>query len=154
MLPKQSATDSFSEFFRASEAKLRQSLTPALGVDLASDATAEALAYGWQNWERVGQMENPLGYLYKVGRSKGRRMSRRRPDLAAIPSSDLPDIEPGLPRALEKLPERQRTAVMLVHCYQWTHAEVARALGISRSSVQNHVERAMKSLRREIGGAE
>lgn len=154
MLPKQSATDAFSEFFRASEAKLRQSLTPALGVDLASDATAEALAYGWENWDRVGQMENPIGYLFKVGRSKGRRMNRRRPILAPVPASDVLHVEPGLPRALERLSERQRTVVMLVHCYQWTHSEVAETLGISRSSVQNHVERAMKSLRREIGGAE
>lgn len=152
MLPKQSATDSFSEFFRVSEVKLRQSLTPVLGVDLARDATAEALAYGWENWERVGRMENPVGYLYRVGRSKGRRMKGRRITLTEIPRSEIPEVEPGLPIALARLSERQRTAVMLVHCYQWSLSEVAEFLGVSKSSVRNHVERAMKSLRRALGG--
>jgi DNA-directed RNA polymerase specialized sigma24 family protein len=40
---------------------------------------------------------------------------------------------------------------MLVHGFGWTHAEAAELLGITRSSVQQHLERALASLRHEIG---
>lgn len=41
--------------------------------------------------------------------------------------------------------------VVLVHGFQWTHQEVADLLDLSRSSVQNHVERGIESLRRAMG---
>ena len=153
-LRENATVDSFSEFFRSHEARLRQSLTPSLGIELARDAAAEAMAYGWENWQKVSQMENPIGYLYKVGKGKGRRMRiKRRAPLLAVPDTRIPDVEPALPGALNRLSERQRTIVILVHCYQWTYAEVAETLGLTRSSVQTHVERAMSSLRRDLGGA-
>ena len=31
---------------------------------------AEALAFGWEHWNRVREMDNPCGYLYRVGRSR------------------------------------------------------------------------------------
>jgi DNA-directed RNA polymerase specialized sigma24 family protein len=37
--------------------------------------------------------------------------------------------------------------VVLVHGYSYTHAEVADLLGLSRSSIQNHVERGLAKLR-------
>ena len=40
---------------------------------------------------------------------------------------------------------------MLVEGHGYTHAETAAFLGIKRSSVQNHLERGMASLRHEIG---
>ncbi len=62
----------------------------------------------------------------------------------------LPWIEPGLPDALNKLSARQRQVVVLVHGFEYTHQEVADLLGISRSSVQNHVERGLARLRSEL----
>ena len=44
------------------------------------------------------------------------------------------------------LSEHQRVAVVLAHGYGWTHRELGELLGISPSSVQNHVERAMTKL--------
>jgi DNA-directed RNA polymerase specialized sigma24 family protein len=100
-------------------------------------------------------MENPVGYLYKVGRNKARRrMSRRAPVFAGETVVGIPDIEPGLPAALDRLSERQRVVVVLVHSYQWTLAEVAELLGLSKSSVQNHLERGMVHLRGVLGGVD
>jgi RNA polymerase sigma factor (sigma-70 family) len=56
-------------------------------------------------------------------------------------------IEPGLPSALESLSEQQRVAVVLAHGFGWTHREFAELLGVSTSTVQNHVERAVAKLR-------
>ncbi len=155
MIPLESRVDSFSDFFREHQVRLRQSLSATLGSDVGKDAAAEALTYGWEHWSRVRGMENPVGYLYKVGRDKGRRMLTRRPPvLLPVRSSEMPMVEPALPKALADLSERQRTTVMLVHSFQWTLSEVADVLGLSKSSVRNHLERGMNSLRRDIGGVE
>lgn len=146
------ANDSFTAFVVAHEAQLRHSLSAALGSELGREAAAEALTYAWEHWERVRSMENPVGYLYRVGRDRGLRLLRRDPPVFTQPGfGRLPMVEPGLPKALARLSERQRVAVMLVHCFEWSLSEVASLLGISKPTVQTHVARGMASLRREIG---
>lgn len=153
MVVKESRADSFIEFVAAHRGRLHQALAAACGDQVGRDATAEALEYGWVHWDRVRTMENPVGYLYKVGRGKGRRMLRKKPAVfLPIDPDRLPEVEPKLPGALEKLSERQRTVVVLVHCEGWSQSEVAGLLGLSRSAVRNHLERGMSSLRSAIGG--
>ena len=148
-----SRVDRFTDFVAAHEPRLRQALMAACGGEVGRDAAAEALEYGWRHWDRVSAMENPVGYLYKVGRSRGRRALRlRRPILDPVDTARIPDVEPKLPDALAALSERQRTVVVLVHGYGWTQREVAELIGVARSSVRNHLERAMAALREAIGG--
>jgi RNA polymerase sigma factor (sigma-70 family) len=52
---------------------------------------------------------------------------------------------------LAALSARQRTVVVMVHGLGWTHREVAELLGLSTSSVQKHVERALEHLRHALG---
>jgi DNA-directed RNA polymerase specialized sigma24 family protein len=137
--------DEFSAFVAMAEPKLRRALAALCGTEDARDATAEALTYAWQHWHRVAGMQNPTGYVYRVARSRARR-PRRHPVFPDVPSS-LPDIEPGLPRALSELPERQRVAVLLVHGWDWTLGEVAEIMGVSVSTVRNHVARGLARLR-------
>lgn len=94
-------------------------------------------------------MANPAGYLYRVGssRTRPRRARFAPPPVPAYASG----FEPGLVPALARLSPRQRTAVVLIHGCGWTHQEVADALDVSRSSVGTHVERAMSTLRKELG---
>ncbi len=97
-------------------------------------------------------MENSVGYLYVVGRDRGRKMSRTRhvvyPDVI---EDRTPWVEPGLPRALAALPERERVVVLLVHAYGWAMSEVAELLEVTKSTVQTHSERGVKKLRRKLG---
>lgn len=138
----------FTAFVNAVEPRLRRALVALRGPQLGRDGTAEALAWAWEHWERVRQMENPAGYLYRVGRSRTRQ--RRRALLPAETSSGDPHIEPRLGPALARLSERQRTAVVLVHGCSWSYQEVAEALGVSKSSVGTPVARALDSLRHEL----
>ncbi len=69
----------------------------------------------------------------------------------APPSGHEFFVEPGLPSALNRLSERQRVAVLLVHGDDWTYSEVAELLGVSVSTVQQHAERGMSKLRKAIG---
>lgn len=153
MVAQQSSVDSFTEFVVTYEARLRQALTASCGSERGRDAACDALSYGWEHWDRVGPMENPVGYLYKVGVDRARRASRRKPlRFDPVDSARIPEVEPQLPDALAGLSERQRVVVVLVHGYGWTQLEVAELLGLSRSAVRNHMERALVSLRRSIGG--
>ena len=144
--------DAFTTFVDTHEAGLRNALTAALGRDFGREAAAEAFAYGWANWDRVSRMENPAGYLYRVGRNKGRRMRAGHP-LAFPPPTAVgePWIEPGLPAALAALPERQRVVVWMLHSLDLSMSEVASLLGITKGSVQRHAERGMASLRSRMG---
>ena len=152
MMPEQTIVDAFDTFVAGCEGRLRAALTATLGVEVGPDAAAEALAHGWQHGDRVRSMDNPAGYLYKVGRDRGRKQLKRRdPSFPVALESRSPWIEPGLLPALSKLAERQRTVVVLVHGYQWTLTEVAEALSISKSSVQTHHDRGMRKLRRNLG---
>ena len=141
---------SFVAFAERVTPRLKAALVAAVGVDRAPDAAAEALAYGWEHWDDLQQMDNPAGYLYRVGVSRGRRR-RRRPVFPAPTDGEMPWVEPGLPKALAGLSERQRVTVVLVHCLGWTQEEVADLLGISRGSVQTHLERGLHRLRASLG---
>jgi len=140
----------FAEFHARAEPKLRRALIARYGGEVGREAAAEALAYGWENWHRVRAMDNPIGYLYRVGQSRSRRLWPRRAVFETGPDPVLPRVEPGLPAALNKLSPRQRQAVVMVHGFEYTHQEVADLLGISRSSIQNHVERGLSKLRSEL----
>jgi len=154
MVAQQSQVDSFTEFVETYEARLRQALIASCGGDRGRDAACDALSYGWEHWDRVRPMDNPVGYLYRVGVDRARREFRRKPvRFDPVESARIPDVEPRLPAALVGLSERQRIIAVLVHGFGWTQVEVAGLLGLSRSAVRNHLERAMASLRRSIGGS-
>lgn len=139
------ASASFREFFAANEPRLRRALVATLGTERGREATAEAFAYAWEHWDRVGAMEHPLAYLFRVGRSRSR--GRRTRAVFEVPIPMEPWVEPALPKALERLSPRQRTAVILVHGYGWHLREVAELTGVKPTTVQNHLERGLARLR-------
>lgn len=144
--------EGFSSFVAANEPRLRHALIASLGPDVGREAAADALAYGWEHWYRVHEMENAVGYLYVVGRDLGRRNRRRwRVVFPVVAEQRLPWVEPGLTTALSALSERERTVVVLLHGYGWVMSEVATTLGISKGSVQTYADRGMGKLRRKLG---
>jgi RNA polymerase sigma factor (sigma-70 family) len=116
------------------------------------EATVDALSWAWENWDRLVDIENKVGYLYRVGQSATRRYaSRALPTmLAPATASRLPDIDPGLLPALNRLSEQQRTIVVLVHAFGWTQTEVSTLLEITPSTVREHLRRAMDRLRQDL----
>lgn len=146
----------FKAFFDATEPRMRAAMVAAFGGETGRDAAAEAFRYGWEHRTRVLAMDNPAGFLFQVGRRWGRRQrgrSRRQIGFEIdAPSSS--SYEPGLAVALESLSVRQRQALVLVHGYGLTHIEAAELLGLSRSSIQNHVERGLNKMRERMGAAQ
>lgn len=152
MLSDQTATDAFTQLVRHLEPGLRRALTAAFGSEVGREAAAEALTYGWRHWDKVQNMANPSGYLFRVGQNAARRLAGR-PRWSSRDEVVFaePWAEPGLGPAWASLSERQRVVVGLIHGFEWSFGEVAELLGISRGTVQTHEKRAMRKLRRELG---
>jgi RNA polymerase sigma-70 factor (ECF subfamily) len=140
----------FEEFVRETEPRLRRALIAAYGVDRGREAVAESLAYAWEHWSKVRGMKNPAGYLYRVGQSRTR--PRRAKVLFERAALQDREIEPGLGDALAALSRRQRVAVVLIHGFGWTLAEVAELTGTRVTTVQSHAERGLRRLQVAITG--
>lgn len=147
--PVNASRDGFEEFVRQAEPRLRYALVAAYGSEAGRDAAAEALAYAWEHWERLQDINNLPGYLYRVGQSRSRR--RRPAVLFETPSWPERNFEPGLPAALAALSLRQRQAVVLVYGYGCTAREVSELIGVKQTTVHNHVRRGLERLRKSLG---
>ncbi len=143
----------YTDFVKEAGGRLRLALIAAYGASVGEDATADALAYGWEHWDRISRMQNPAGYLYRVGQTKARRGIFRPPPNVPRPRpvNPTPWVEPGLAGALEKLTIRQRTVVMLVHGFGWTISEVAELWDVRFSTAKAHLDRGMRKLREQLG---
>jgi RNA polymerase sigma factor (sigma-70 family) len=141
----------FDAFVRDEGLRLRRALIARYGLELGSEAAADALRYAWEHWERVETMANPIGYLFRVGQTASRRQRRWRRDVA-FPSRDASYVDSSVDRelfdVLARLTQAQRESVLLVHAYGWSYEQVAEVLGIKVSAVRNHVHRGTAKLRR------
>ena len=140
----------FTRFVKEVEPRLSYAFFAAYGPEVGADVTAESLAYAWEHWTRLRVMENPAGYLYRVGQSKARWYHRPRVCFPSPLRAAIPQVEPRLPEALQQLTRNQRVAVVLVHGLEWTEEEVAALIGRSRSTVHTHLERGVARLRQEL----
>ncbi len=142
----------FSTFLGDVEERLRRALIARYGPEVGREAAAEALAYAWEHWVKLDKMNNPGGYLYRVGQSRARKFRSKTRPLRSDPPADTtePWFEPSLAESLDRLSSKQRTAVMMIHGYGHTFEETAQALGVTRSTVQRHVDRAMVKLRTDL----
>lgn len=141
---------SFDGFVRDHGPRLRAGLIAAYGPDVGVDAAAEALAYGWEHWDRISQMGNPAGYLYRVGQTAARSLRRPSPMLPTPAPSEVEEFDPDLLPALEALSESQRVCVVLVHAYGWGQTETAELLGVSPSTVRTHLTRGLNRLHKTL----
>lgn len=143
----------FEEFVAVDVERLRRVLVSQYGLDIGSEAVDAAVAWAWERWPRIGGMNNPAGYLYRVAQTHAKRaLSRGRPIVLPVAVNDsndaaasLPDVE--LIDALRELPVTQRMVVLLVHAYGWTPSDVAHLTGMRAVTVRSNLYRALQTLR-------
>jgi DNA-directed RNA polymerase specialized sigma24 family protein len=138
----------FELFVHQVEPGLRRAHFAALGLERGREATAEALAWAWEHWHRIMRMQNPAGYLFRVGQSRTRR--RKDPPVFVRQEWKDPWIEPALGKALAGLSEQQRLAVVLVHGFGWTMRDVAELTGTKVPTIQTHLDRGLSRLRTHL----
>ena len=143
----------FERFAGEVEPRLRRALVAGFGAVVGREAAADALAWAWQNWDRVAGLESPVGYLYRVGRTLALRSEGRDvpvAELAPAMASPAGSFEPGLAPAIARLSEAQRCAVVLVVGFGYPLREAAEVLGVTASTVHRDCERALTRLRSEL----
>lgn len=121
----------------------------------AEDVMQDAFLRLWERWDRVSEMQDPTGYLYRtamnVFRSRYRRArlaARRAVGLA--PSRDEfaeADARRAVMQALGKLTPRQRAAVVLTDLIGFGSEEAGRALGVKASTVRALATQGRETLR-------
>ena len=142
----------FSEFFEHSERRLRQALIASYGPDIGRESALDAWSWGWEHWAQLQTMENPVGYLYRVGQSAARRLLKTPPRVGfgLTSAAGDPEVAPELQPALARLSEQQRAAVVLVHGYALSQRHAAEVLRISVSTLREHLARGMERLRNDL----
>jgi DNA-directed RNA polymerase specialized sigma24 family protein len=152
--PDDAATEvaAFERFVREVEIPLRRALVAHYGSETGRDALAEGLAYAWTHWRKIAALENPAGYLYRISANHAKRLTRTNPPVPSVIAYNTSiRFEPALPWALSQLSARQRTAVLLVHGWGYSQTESAKILGVSESTLRNHVSRGVDRLRHLLG---
>ena len=151
----------FEEFFTTNSQDLYGSLWLVTRHRFEAEEIAqEAFLKVWERWDRVAEMDDPVGYLYRtamnVWRSRGRRAAVAiRRVVHAIPTDDdLVVIEERdvVVRALAPLTPRQRAALVLTDLLGLTSEEAGKALGVRPSTVRVLAARGRDRLRDEMEG--
>ena len=151
---------SFEEFYAARCRHLLTALCLVTGDRHdAEEIAQEAFVRVFERWDRVGVLEDPTGYLFRVSmnvfRSRYRRASlglRRALFLAPGQSDDLAAIETHdeVVRMLLGLETKQRAAVVLTAILDYSAEEAGRMLGLRASSVRSLTTRARAQMKHEV----
>jgi RNA polymerase sigma-70 factor (ECF subfamily) len=127
----------------------------------AEDAMHDAFIRLLERWERVGRLEDPVGYLYRTAlnavrmRARRARLAARRLAVrgAGDPMKTVEDQD-RVDRALARLTIRQRAALVLVDLYRFTSEEAGRILDVSPVTVRRLVGKGRQRLREDLEGAD
>jgi RNA polymerase sigma-70 factor (sigma-E family) len=154
------AADAVTEIYRNHYSQLvRLSVLLVHDVQTAEEVVQEAFEAMHQAWKRLRDSEKALQYLRQTVVNKSRSVLRHRKvvDLhAPKPAPDEPSAEQAalailersaVAAALRSLPERQREAIALRYYADFSEADIAAAMGISRGAVKSHTARAMAALK-------
>ncbi len=148
----------FRDYVRSrSRALLRTAYLLTGNVADAEDLVQSALAKTYVAWDRIQDRSALDGYVRRAIVNTHISWWRRR-RLEEYPTDEIPeqavvdhpvssDLQESLRRAIDRLPQRMRAAVMLRYYDDMTEAEVAEVLGISLGTVKSTVSRAMAKLR-------
>ncbi|WP_310738221.1 MULTISPECIES: SigE family RNA polymerase sigma factor [unclassified Microbispora] len=124
----------------------------------AEDLLQTALTRTYLAWDRIRDRSSLDGYVRRAMVNINISWWRRR-RLEEYPSESLPDVPAQqdarhryeeLEQALDRLPTRQRTAIVLRYYEDMTEPEIARTLGISVGTVKSSVSRGMAKLRGDL----
>ena len=144
---------SFDDFYASNRASVGRALAITLrDQDLARDAVDEAMARAYQRWSHVSQLENPGGWVYRVGlnwsRSMIRRWNRPTPIWLTQPNETPPRamVDPTVDRALDTLSVDQRAVVVCRLLLGLSELQTADALRIRSGTVKSRLSRALDRL--------
>jgi RNA polymerase sigma-70 factor (sigma-E family) len=151
----------FREYVRArGRALLRTAYLLTGNLADAEDLVQSALAKTYLAWNRIEDRGAVDSYVRRAMINTQISWWRRR-RLEEFPTDEIPDqavtdfpagsdLGDSLQRAIDRLPQRMRAAVMLRYYEDMTEAEVAEVLGVSVGTVKSTISRAVAKLRIDV----
>jgi RNA polymerase sigma-70 factor, ECF subfamily len=139
---------------------LRMMRDPEVAADMAQDAFIKA----YKNYDTLEKPGNARAWLYQIAHRVALDEIRRRKIIRFFPwtgesHGSVPSAEHlvmdsrlsgDMQRALERIPERQRAALLLAELHDLTGLELAAALGVSHVAARALLTRARESLRQAL----
>jgi RNA polymerase sigma-70 factor (ECF subfamily) len=132
--------------------------------ELAADLTQDAFVKAYRAYNNLEKPENARAWLYQIAHRVALDHIRRQKIVrflpwtgesrGAVPSAEHLVMEGrlsgDLQRALARIPERQRAALLLAEIHDLTGLELAAALGVSHVAARALLTRARESLRQAL----
>ncbi len=132
--------------------------------ELAADLTQDAFVKAYRAYDSLQKPENARAWLYQIAHRVALDDLRRRRIVRFIPlvgetRNSTPSAEHlvmdaslsgDLQRALARIPERQRAALLLAELHDLSGVELAAALGVSHVAARALLTRARESLRQAL----
>jgi RNA polymerase sigma-70 factor (ECF subfamily) len=130
----------------------------AVGEELAQ----ETLARAWSQWTKVRDLEDPSGWLYRVGMNlansyfRRKRAERRAQHRSLMPTEANEDATAilAIRDAVASLARRKRSVVVLRYYLGLPFAEIARVMDAPESTVKSLARRALEDLRGQFTRAD
>ena len=134
-------------------------------VQTAEEVVQDAFEAMHLAWRRLRDSEKALSYLRQTTVNRSRSVLRHRkvvemhapkpaPDEQSAEHAALTLIErSAVTSALRALPERQREAIVLRYYGDFSEADIAKAMGISKGAVKSHTARAIAALKSILEGS-
>jgi RNA polymerase sigma-70 factor (ECF subfamily) len=132
--------------------------------ELAADLTQDAFVKAYKAYDSLQKPENARAWLYQIAHRVALDNLRRKKIVRFVPlvgeaRTTAPSAEHlamdlrlsgELQAALERIPERQRAALLLAELHDLTGLELAAALGVSHVAARALLTRARESLRQAL----
>lgn len=132
--------------------------------EVAADMTQDAFVKAYKNYASLEKPENARAWLYQIAHRVALDEIRRRKIIrflpwtgesrGAAPSAEHLVMEGrfsgDMQRALARIPERQRAALLLAELHDLTGLELADTLGVSHVAARALLTRARESLRQAL----
>ena len=139
-------------------------------ADSAEELVQEVFLALWERRQTLDLRNGLRAYLFGAARNRALNVERHaryertlalRRDCDGIPGMGRPpeetdasaraaEIDAAVATAVRSMPERMRAALTLSWREGLTHGEIACVLGIAPKTVENHIGRALKHLRRKL----
>jgi RNA polymerase sigma-70 factor, ECF subfamily len=173
-LPTPGDKEEFAGFFKRYYPKLAAYACLFLEEELAEDVVQDLFIYLWENAETVKVHTSLQAYLFKavylrcLNQLKQEKAKSRHHKAIEIylrefqsklfdPDSNnsikklyMDELREDINNAIDSLPEKCREVFMLSYIHDLKNKEISEVLGVSLSTVENHVYNALKVLRKKL----
>jgi RNA polymerase sigma-70 factor (ECF subfamily) len=148
-------TDAFDGFYLASRDRLVLQIAALTGDPAeALDHVQEAFIQAWTRWDRIGEYDDPEGWVRRVAFNhavsrwrRARRVVLRAADADRV---HLDQEQQSVIAALRLLTRREREAVVLHHLVGYSVEEIANELSVPTGTVKSWLSRGRARLQREL----